>query len=392
MEFPDQGDRVVYLQKSGEIAQPPVAPRTANGKSIDLETSLDPAADGQDVLIVVVDKKSGDAATKALPDAAKTGTWKVADKDYTRVAEVRFEVRAKEGPVASGIVVVQGKSLTSRVMLAQSDKGSVSWRLVEPGEVKVSFEYKSEGLAKTLPAQAFEIKMGAGKPTVFVLDVTDKVDVVKPEPEPKKEEPAPATKAEAAKTPAQPEKEPPAAFGFLGNLLSMAFGLLAVGGVAYGLWWYVKNNQKQVESVLNQVGVPVGQDPADPVGDSPPVAPSAPQPLQKIVLDGATPGAASPSLVVARSPRLVAEDGATFPLGEGDNVVGREAGLPVSVLGEPSVSRNHATLSVGPGGSELKDLGSTNGTFVNGMKLSAAVALRPGDTVQFGARRFRYEE
>ncbi|MFX8644979.1 hypothetical protein ABTM18_19620, partial [Acinetobacter baumannii] len=78
---------------------------------------------------------------------------------------------------------------------------------------------------------------------------------------------------------------------FLGSLFSMVFGLLVVGGVAYGLWWYVKNNQKQVQTVLNQAGVPVNPDPADPTGAAP-VAPQAPKPIEKIVLD---PSAASVS-------------------------------------------------------------------------------------------------
>ena len=34
IEFPDQGDRIVYLQKAAELGQAPVAPRSANGKSI----------------------------------------------------------------------------------------------------------------------------------------------------------------------------------------------------------------------------------------------------------------------------------------------------------------------------------------------------------------------
>jgi pSer/pThr/pTyr-binding forkhead associated (FHA) protein len=37
------------------------------------------------------------------------------------------------------------------------------------------------------------------------------------------------------------------------------------------------------------------------------------------------------------------------------------------------------------------DHGSTNGTFVNGAKVSGEAFLRPGDEVQFGAIRFRYE-
>ena len=184
-------------------------------------------------------------------------------------------------------------------------------------------------------------------------------------------------------------------FAWIGSLFSTLFGLLVVAGVAYGLWWYIKNNQKQVQTVLSQAGVPVNQDPADPTGAAP-VAPAAPQPIQKIVLDpnaaplGVSTPAATPSSV--KNPRLIGDDGSMHMLSDGTNVVGREPGLAVSVVGESSISRNHAQLSLMAGSVAVTDTGSTNGTFVNGAKVTGSVPLKPGDAVQFGARKFRYEE
>ena len=43
-------------------------------------------------------------------------------------------------------------------------------------------------------------------------------------------------------------------------------------------------------------------------------------------------------------------------------------------------------------GWELADLGSTNGTRLNGWRLTAAAAVRPGDEVAFGGARFRIGE
>ncbi|MEX0788553.1 MAG: FHA domain-containing protein [Anaerolineales bacterium] len=54
------------------------------------------------------------------------------------------------------------------------------------------------------------------------------------------------------------------------------------------------------------------------------------------------------------------------------------------VLGDAEVSRQHARLTRGQGGIVLEDLGSTNGTFVNGERLAAPRLLRPGDLVQMG--------
>jgi pSer/pThr/pTyr-binding forkhead associated (FHA) protein len=39
----------------------------------------------------------------------------------------------------------------------------------------------------------------------------------------------------------------------------------------------------------------------------------------------------------------------------------------------------------------VRDEGSTNGTFVNGLKVEAETELKPGDVLQCGSVRFRYE-
>ncbi|HWE39034.1 MAG TPA: FHA domain-containing protein [Isosphaeraceae bacterium] len=52
------------------------------------------------------------------------------------------------------------------------------------------------------------------------------------------------------------------------------------------------------------------------------------------------------------------------------------------------VSREHAEFAVGPDQVTLRDLGSRNGTFVNGKSLSGTVALQNGDLVQIGHLTF----
>lgn len=61
------------------------------------------------------------------------------------------------------------------------------------------------------------------------------------------------------------------------------------------------------------------------------------------------------------------------------------------VLENPQVSRFHAQIDrTGDGGALLRDAGSTNGTFVNGQRLSAPHALKPGDVIQIGAFKLVY--
>ena len=75
--------------------------------------------------------------------------------------------------------------------------------------------------------------------------------------------------------------------------------------------------------------------------------------------------------------------GGEYPLGEGGElVIGRSSDLDM-VLIEDMVSRKHAKISLAPGQITISDLGSTNGTFVNGEKVKRA-RLKEGDRILIG--------
>ncbi len=75
--------------------------------------------------------------------------------------------------------------------------------------------------------------------------------------------------------------------------------------------------------------------------------------------------------------------GAVFPL-EGDQLtVGRDSTNGVAI-NDAEVSRRHARLNFQGGKYVIEDLGSTNGTFVNGQRLTGPHVLKPGDVVSFG--------
>jgi hypothetical protein len=67
--------------------------------------------------------------------------------------------------------------------------------------------------------------------------------------------------------------------------------------------------------------------------------------------------------------------------------IGRELTCDMSI-GDLTVSRWHADLSRGPGGWRLADLGSTNGTRLNGWRITGPVHVHPGDLVSFGMATF----
>ncbi|MGB1251709.1 MAG: FHA domain-containing protein [Candidatus Promineifilaceae bacterium] len=64
-------------------------------------------------------------------------------------------------------------------------------------------------------------------------------------------------------------------------------------------------------------------------------------------------------------------------------IVGREA-INDLMLNDPEVSRRHCRFILDQNGYLIEDLGSTNGTFVNGQRVTAPITLYNGDTVELG--------
>jgi pSer/pThr/pTyr-binding forkhead associated (FHA) protein len=75
--------------------------------------------------------------------------------------------------------------------------------------------------------------------------------------------------------------------------------------------------------------------------------------------------------------------GSAFDLSKEVTLMGRDVTNDIS-LGDPEVSRQHARLTRTPGGYVLEDLGSTNGSFVNGERLVAPRVLTSGDLLGMG--------
>jgi S-DNA-T family DNA segregation ATPase FtsK/SpoIIIE len=84
-------------------------------------------------------------------------------------------------------------------------------------------------------------------------------------------------------------------------------------------------------------------------------------------------------LVVMGGPLM----GTRVGLRPGSYVVGRGPGADV-VLADGSLSRRHLEVAVSPDAVEVRDLGSSNGTFLEGVALTAPRALREGEAVELG--------
>jgi pSer/pThr/pTyr-binding forkhead associated (FHA) protein len=79
--------------------------------------------------------------------------------------------------------------------------------------------------------------------------------------------------------------------------------------------------------------------------------------------------------------------GRVLPIEEGITI-GREGDV---MLPDPEVSRRHAVVGELDSAPTIEDLGSKNGTFLNGKLISAPTKLEAGDTIRFGNTVWRVE-
>lgn len=134
--------------------------------------------------------------------------------------------------------------------------------------------------------------------------------------------------------------------------------------------------------VLRAVWIELREPKPAPVPDS---AGGATSPPMANPVPGMAPGSAQTRL---GPEKLVVEEpserrGVEFLLSD-EMTVGRAAGCGVALTEDTFVSQLHARVFRRDGDFFVEDLGSTNGTYLNGKKVSAASVVRKGDRVQIG--------
>jgi pSer/pThr/pTyr-binding forkhead associated (FHA) protein len=110
------------------------------------------------------------------------------------------------------------------------------------------------------------------------------------------------------------------------------------------------------------------------------------------------PGRGTYALRPSGESELVVEDSETlapetrFLIRDGATSIGRSSASDIVLKSDDYASGRHARLTRHGGLLYVEDMGSTNGTFVNGRKAVGATPLKHGDTVRIGSTSFRYEE
>ena len=116
----------------------------------------------------------------------------------------------------------------------------------------------------------------------------------------------------------------------------------------------------------------------------PPPGYGAPPPTGQPTVAFAAPPQGGPTLVAMDGPHAGRRFPITMPI-----EIGREA-AGIALTGDANASRRHASVSPAAGGLQVTDLGSTNGTYVDGARVTSALA-RPGSLVKVGSATFRVE-
>lgn len=133
-------------------------------------------------------------------------------------------------------------------------------------------------------------------------------------------------------------------------------------------------------------GMPPGMPPGGmPPGPMPPQAPGGYMPHEPVSpgpqYGGHMPTSGPPAPQMGQA-RLVSSDGRQYTIQIGSTTIGRGEQATMR-LPDVGISRRHARIDYDGAQVVLTDLGSTNGTLVNGQRISA-VALNPGDVIQVG--------
>jgi hypothetical protein len=169
-------------------------------------------------------------------------------------------------------------------------------------------------------------------------------------------------------------------------LLALKIGILVL------LYLFIWRVVRSVVANVRQGGAraPAPAAPAQAFPVAPAVEPWEDRRPHAVASAPATSHAAAPAVAL-----LVVEQSRVLPPGrelrlDGPLTLGRAPANDV-VLDEAVVSGAHARLIPGVGGCDVEDLGSTNGTFVDGERVSFA-SLRHGSALRVGSTVLRYRE
>jgi len=320
----------------------------------------------------VLDSKTANLARFTADKLKKT--LPIGSADWSHVAQLQVNLRARERPVATALVTLTDEAGQRQTrVLTPTAEGVLLFERVPLGKITIEVRYGDD--QKTTQQLRLKAERDERVP-VLNIALSGEVDTL--------------TLPKAA------VQEPATTVSRIGAVLMYLLVLVLAIGVMVLLVRLVLQKEKPISEAMQRLGVELptvdtGGKGTPTSASAPPAAPDLP-PLETA---GVAPTAAPAPTLSATPTRLVGLQGAyagqVFELSADLITVGREASNGIVLNQENTVSRHHAQFMRQNGELLVQDLGSTNGTFVNGQRISAPTPLRVGDTVQFGTATFRVE-
>ena len=381
LEFPNDGKKLVWLAEEVPDA-PPTSAETVEGTTFSIAV---PSPAGRQK-IFVWDQTSNNIALAELASLRRS-TWTLTQGSYKLIGRLKVRLQHEGQPVAAASLTLKDARREIEQVIDPASKGVAEFFGVALGPVELTARYRSGGgSSRATESHSLTADRREPEPTL-VMSIPEKVETVT----------SAAAKGDSSDRSDRAEPKGSAPGNRAGSLILYILALAAGAAMIFFGFQYARRNEKLVKDKLDRLGVkvvdPLPSDPS-PVDPAQTVAqPKAPEPPQQILLSDAAPEpVAAPVAATAalREPRLVRESGEALEVPEGLHVLGREPGLPLTI-DDKSVSRRHAQIVRGGQELTVSDLGSTNGTYVNGVKVEGEAVLRPGDALQVGTVRLRVE-
>ncbi|MBI2844494.1 MAG: FHA domain-containing protein [Armatimonadetes bacterium] len=394
--FPEKGAYIWWLEYKDALGKPQVAaPKHTRGAgtSVDLSPAV-PSGKPLPGLLKVYDPKSGNVAAKNLENLADAKELKLKSADFDLVRTARLILKPAEGKpnerVESAVVTLKDANSDEFTAIVDPlSEGVAEFHDIAGGLESVTVDY--DGGRMTIDVEA---PIERDNPVfTHVIAISADVRTVKPS--------AASTQTTSAEQ-ELPEQQQArrSRSGAAGIIAGFAF-LAMVGGVAYVV---LKAKGTTLKDGLEKLGVALpkaeddGQIPEPPAPQvDPNICPFCGQRKDPETGKCGCSVDSQPSggMGAAGVPRLIGVQGPysghIFELVDDVTVIGRDSGNAIPLDQDATTSRKHARINKDNGAFVITDEGSSNGTFVNGLRVEANRELRPGDEVQIGSTKFRFE-
>lgn len=355
--------------------------------------------------ILILNEETGNAALLPLP--ANGSTLQVTPEDFSLVRHVIVTVESNAKPLAAALVsLTDANKHTQTRSLDATDQGKAVFSNVAFGMANLSIVY-GQNLKQTQditipsghPATGYTVTVSVTGPAP-TLSVPAAVTTAPTMPQTGAPSAPPSNLPPVQ--PYHPTNQWPSLFGGL-------LGLIVFVGGGYLLYRWTKSGG--AAATLKKWGIEVAAPSASsadsswqpaaapPVVTDPSVCPYCGQKKDAsgncgCTLGGGLMGGAATATRTG-TPRLIGAmgiySGNIYPITGGSVSVGRDSSNTIALADDTTVSRRHAEIQLQNGGAVVRDMGSANGTFVNGVRISGEQTLRVGDEIQIGNTRFRFE-